>query len=124
MADNQTFVIVGGGLAGAKAAETLRDEGFDGVVIVGGGAERRTSARRYPRATWPATSPRDDARVHDEGYYDEHDVELMRGRGDRLDPGAPRVTLATEASPLRPPADRDGRRAARPPIDGADAEAC
>jgi 3-phenylpropionate/trans-cinnamate dioxygenase ferredoxin reductase subunit len=29
-----TFVIVGGGLAGAKAAEALRDKGFDGDVVL------------------------------------------------------------------------------------------
>ena len=29
----QTFVIVGGGLAGAKAAETLRAEGFGGRLL-------------------------------------------------------------------------------------------
>jgi 3-phenylpropionate/trans-cinnamate dioxygenase ferredoxin reductase subunit len=29
----QIFVIVGASLAGAKAAETLRDEGFDGRVV-------------------------------------------------------------------------------------------
>ena len=34
MPAEQTFVIVGGGLAGAKAAETLREEGFDGRVVV------------------------------------------------------------------------------------------
>ena len=35
----RTFAIVGGGLAGAKAAETLRSEGFDGrVVLIKGGA--------------------------------------------------------------------------------------
>ena len=34
-------VIVGAGLAGAKAAETLRDEGFDGrVVLIGEETER------------------------------------------------------------------------------------
>ena len=30
----ETFVIVGAGLAGAKAAETLRAEGFDGRVVL------------------------------------------------------------------------------------------
>lgn len=32
MADQQTFVIVGASLAGAKAAPTLREEGFSGRV--------------------------------------------------------------------------------------------
>ena len=37
----KTFVIVGAGMAGAKAAETLREEGFDGrVVLVGQERER------------------------------------------------------------------------------------
>lgn len=36
MSDDRTFVIAGASLAGAKAAETLRSDGFDGrVVLVG-----------------------------------------------------------------------------------------
>jgi 3-phenylpropionate/trans-cinnamate dioxygenase ferredoxin reductase subunit len=39
--DTQTFVIVGASLAGAKAAQTLRDEGFDGrVLLVGAEPDR------------------------------------------------------------------------------------
>ena len=34
MSTSDTFVIVGGGMAGAKAAETLREEGFDGRVVL------------------------------------------------------------------------------------------
>ena len=35
------YVIAGGGLAAAKAAETLRDEGFDGeIVLLGAEPER------------------------------------------------------------------------------------
>ena len=30
---DQTFIIVGASLAGAKAAETLREEGFDAWLI-------------------------------------------------------------------------------------------
>jgi 3-phenylpropionate/trans-cinnamate dioxygenase ferredoxin reductase component len=49
MAD-QTFVIVGAGLAGAKAAGTLRDEGFDGrLVLIGAEAERPYERRRALR---------------------------------------------------------------------------
>jgi 3-phenylpropionate/trans-cinnamate dioxygenase ferredoxin reductase subunit len=34
MAESSTFVIVGGGLAGAKAAETLREKGFGGDIVL------------------------------------------------------------------------------------------
>ena len=52
MADPRTFVIVGGGLAGAKAAETLRAEGFDGRIVVVGEEpelpyEHRVTARMH-----------------------------------------------------------------------------
>ena len=40
-----TFVIVGGGLAGAKAAETLRAEGFDGDVVLFGSEPDRPYER-------------------------------------------------------------------------------
>ncbi|BDX31918.1 hypothetical protein TUM20985_24650 [Mycobacterium antarcticum] len=41
MSAQQTFVIVGAGLAGAKAAEALRTNGFGGkVVLLGDEAER------------------------------------------------------------------------------------
>lgn len=34
MAGSATFVIIGGGMAGGKAAEALRDNGFDGEIIL------------------------------------------------------------------------------------------
>jgi 3-phenylpropionate/trans-cinnamate dioxygenase ferredoxin reductase subunit len=41
MADDRTFVIVGASLAGAKAAETLRGEGFTGrIVLIGSETDR------------------------------------------------------------------------------------
>jgi 3-phenylpropionate/trans-cinnamate dioxygenase ferredoxin reductase subunit len=45
MTKRQTFVIVGAGLAGAKAAEALRTEGFDGRIILVG----EESSRPYDR---------------------------------------------------------------------------
>ena len=36
MTDNRGFVIIGASLAGAKAAQTLREEGFDGrIALIG-----------------------------------------------------------------------------------------
>jgi 3-phenylpropionate/trans-cinnamate dioxygenase ferredoxin reductase subunit len=41
MSTSRTHVIVGASLTGAKAAETLREEGFDGrIVLIGSEAER------------------------------------------------------------------------------------
>lgn len=49
---HRTFVIVGGGLAGAKAAETLRSEGFTGrVIIIGDEETTPTNAPRCRRAS-------------------------------------------------------------------------
>ena len=40
MTTDNTFVIVGASLAGAKAAETLRTEGFDGRLVLIGTEQR------------------------------------------------------------------------------------
>jgi 3-phenylpropionate/trans-cinnamate dioxygenase ferredoxin reductase subunit len=47
MTSAQTFVIVGASLAGAKAAETLREEGEGSLILIDDEPERPyTSARR------------------------------------------------------------------------------
>ena len=80
MADRKTFVIVGGGLAGAKAAETLREEGFDGrVVVVAEEAALPYERPPLSKCYLAGESPFADAVVHDEAFYAEHEVELMRG---------------------------------------------
>ena len=68
----QTYVIVGASLAGAKAAETLRDEGFDGaIVLIGAETDRpyerpplskdvllgTQDRRTRPSCTTPAGTP-------------------------------------------------------------------
>lgn len=48
----QRFVIVGAGLAGAKAAEALREQGFDGrITLIGAEPHRPYERPRCPRAT-------------------------------------------------------------------------
>jgi 3-phenylpropionate/trans-cinnamate dioxygenase ferredoxin reductase subunit len=95
MATDQTFVIVGASLAGAKAAETLRAEGFDGrVVLIGEEAERPYErpmlSKEYLRGEKPAAK----LYVHDEGFYADNGIELMTGtRVQSLDPGAHEITL-------------------------------
>ncbi|MFI0740874.1 NAD(P)/FAD-dependent oxidoreductase [Streptomyces sp. NPDC021100] len=113
---NQTFVIVGGGLAGAKAAETLRAEGFTGRVIL------ISDERDHPYERPPLSKgyligkdERDSVFVHEPAWYARADIELHLGlpavhldraaRTVRLGDGTcvhyDRLLLATGAEPRR-----------------------
>ena len=95
MASEQTFVIVGASLAGAKAAETLRAEGFEGrVVLIGEETERPYErpmlSKEYLRGDKPAAK----LYVHDEGYYADNDIEMLTGtRVASLDAAVHEITL-------------------------------
>jgi 3-phenylpropionate/trans-cinnamate dioxygenase ferredoxin reductase subunit len=81
MSSDQTHVIVGASLAGAKAAETLRDEGFEGrLVLVGTEEERPYERPPLSKDYLRGEVGREKVYVHDEGFYDEHDIELRLGR--------------------------------------------
>jgi 3-phenylpropionate/trans-cinnamate dioxygenase ferredoxin reductase component len=94
--DDRTFVIVGASLAGAKAAETLRDEGFTGrVVLVGEEPEPPYERPPLSKGYLLGSDERDTAFVHDRAWYDKQNIELRTGtRAEGLDPGAHTVTLA------------------------------
>ncbi|MFC7893150.1 NAD(P)/FAD-dependent oxidoreductase [Streptomyces sp. NPDC057381] len=78
---DQTFVIVGGGLAGAKAAETLRTEGFSGRVILVSD-ERDHPYERPPlsKGFLLGKEERDSVFVHEPAWYAQHDIELHLGQ--------------------------------------------
>jgi 3-phenylpropionate/trans-cinnamate dioxygenase ferredoxin reductase subunit len=126
MTVDRTFVIVGASLTGAKAAETLRAEGFDGrVVLVGAESERPYERPPLSKDYLRGEVGREKVYVHDEPFYAEQDIELRLGRtavsldasahevalddGERL--SYDRLLLATGAEPRRlsiPGADLDG----------------
>ena len=113
--EQQTFAIVGAGFAGAKAAETLREEGFDGrVVLLGAEAERPYERPPLSKDYLRGESDREAASVHAAGFYAEHDIELRTGeRGDGLDAAARRARARRRrAARLRPAAAGHRRRAA------------
>jgi 3-phenylpropionate/trans-cinnamate dioxygenase ferredoxin reductase subunit len=91
----KTFVIVGASLAGAKAAEELRNQGFDGdVKLIGSEPERPYERPPLSKDYLRGESERDKAHVHDEDFYAEHDIELLTGETvSALDPAGGRVTL-------------------------------
>ena len=121
----QTFVIVGAGLAGAKAAETLRTEGFDGrVVLIGAEGERPYERPDLSKDYLRGRSSRERLYVHGEAFYREHDIELLtastvtaldlanrRVELDGRHVAFDRLLLATGAQPRRlavPGAELDG----------------
>jgi NADPH-dependent 2,4-dienoyl-CoA reductase/sulfur reductase-like enzyme len=90
-----TFVIAGGGLAGAKAAETLRTEGFDGeVVLFGREPERPYERPPLTKGYLQGKDDRESVFVHQAGWYDQHDVDLRSGvTVAMVDPAAHLVTF-------------------------------
>src|SRR5215472_9764956 len=75
-----TFVIVGGGLAGAKAAETLRAEGFTGDVVLFGD-EHELPYERPPLSKdyLLGKAKRESAYVHPAEWYAEQNIDLRTG---------------------------------------------
>jgi 3-phenylpropionate/trans-cinnamate dioxygenase ferredoxin reductase subunit len=92
-----TFVIVGASLAGAKAAEELRSQGFDGrVVLIGTEPERPYERPPLTKDYLRGESEREKVYVHAAGVYAEQDIELKTATTvTAIDPGGGRVTLAT-----------------------------
>jgi 3-phenylpropionate/trans-cinnamate dioxygenase ferredoxin reductase component len=114
MSSSDTFVIVGAGMAGGKAAETLREEGFDGRVVLLGAEPHRP----YERPPLSKDYLRGEAEQpawlqEDEGWYAANRVELrtssvvqsidagdkavVLGGGERID--YDRLLLATGGEP-------------------------
>jgi NADPH-dependent 2,4-dienoyl-CoA reductase/sulfur reductase-like enzyme len=120
-----SYVIAGASLAGAKAAETLRDEGFDGdIVLIGSESERPYERPPLSKGYLLGSDQRDSVYVHPAGWYAEHGVDLREGvtvaaidrsgRTVATSNGAQvsydRLLLATGASPRRlnfPGSDRE-----------------
>ena len=125
MSGQSRFVIVGAGLAGARAAEALRHEGFDGhLVLVGDEAER--PYERPPLSKKFLRGESDQVPyVHPASFYRDNEVELLTStRVTSVDTGSAevqfeggqrlsydRLLIATGALPRRlqvPGADLDG----------------
>jgi 3-phenylpropionate/trans-cinnamate dioxygenase ferredoxin reductase subunit len=91
----QTFVIVGASLAGAKAAQELRERGFDGrIVLIGSEPERPYERPPLTKDYLRGESEREKAYVHPAGFYDDQQIELLSDTVvTAIEPGALRVLL-------------------------------
>lgn len=116
MSTQQTSIIVGAGLAGAKAAEALRTNGFGGqIVLLGDEDEPPYDRPPLSKGYLLGTSERDMIYIHPPQWYRDHDVKLRLGtsvaeidrdshevrtqRGERL--GYDQLLLTTGSSPRR-----------------------
>ncbi|MEU1302446.1 NAD(P)/FAD-dependent oxidoreductase [Streptomyces shenzhenensis] len=97
---DQTFVIVGGGLAGAKAAETLRSEGFTGrVILISDERDRPYERPPLSKGYLLGKEERDSVFVHEPAWYAQHDVELHLGQTvDALDRAAKTVRFGDDGT--------------------------
>jgi 3-phenylpropionate/trans-cinnamate dioxygenase ferredoxin reductase component len=75
--NSERFVIVGAGLAGAKAAEALRQEGFDGRLTLIGDEAERPYERPPLSKDYLRGEVTDKPYVHPERFYADNDIELM-----------------------------------------------
>ncbi len=135
MSESSAYVIAGAGLAGAKAAETLRGEGFGGpVVLMGDEAERPYERPPLSKDYLLGKAERDTIYVHPASWYADNGVELRLGvpvtgidraarevalaDGSRI--GYAKLLLATGSSPRRlpvPGAEADGVHYLRRAVD-------
>jgi 3-phenylpropionate/trans-cinnamate dioxygenase ferredoxin reductase component len=138
MTTSSTFAIVGGGLAGAKAAEALRDKDFDGHVVLFA-AEEHLPYERPPLSKEYLAGKKElgDFTTVSSAWYRDHNIELQlgtevsaidpKGRTLSLPDGSTvhydKLLLATGSRPRRlpiPGADADGVHYLRT-VDDADA---
>jgi len=103
-----SFVIAGGGLAAAKAAETLRDEGFDGeIVLLGAEPERPYERPPLSKGYLLGSDERDSIYVHPADWYAQHGVDLRPGvTVTAIDRAAATVTASGPAGPESVPYDK------------------
>jgi NADPH-dependent 2,4-dienoyl-CoA reductase/sulfur reductase-like enzyme len=95
MPEGPVYVIIGASLAGAKAAETLRDEGFGGpIVLLGTEAERPYERPPLSKGYLLGQADKASLYVHDEHWYAGHQVDLRLGvTAVAVDRAARRVDL-------------------------------
>ncbi|WP_329571598.1 NAD(P)/FAD-dependent oxidoreductase [Kitasatospora sp. NBC_01266] len=94
--DATAHVIVGAGLAGAQAARTLREEGYQGpLVLIGEEDELPYERPPLSKGYLLGKDPREKIYVHPAEWYQEQRIDLRLGTAvTSLDPAAHRLTLA------------------------------
>ncbi|MGK2880032.1 MAG: NAD(P)/FAD-dependent oxidoreductase [Mycobacterium sp.] len=124
MTTSSTFIIVGGGLAGAKAAEALREKDFDGHIVLFSDEDELPYERPpLSKEFLAGKKSLDDFTVDRSSWYRDHNIDLRLGTTvSRLDLDAHVVALPDDSTLGY---DKlllaTGSRSKRPPIPGSQA---
>jgi 3-phenylpropionate/trans-cinnamate dioxygenase ferredoxin reductase subunit len=96
VASSDQFVIAGASLAGGRAAEALRQEGFDGrIILVGAEPERPYERPPLSKDVLRGEAPSDKVYLRPPEYYAEQQIELrLNTRAERLLPAEKTILLA------------------------------
>ena len=121
--DSKNFVIVGGGLGGAKAAEALREKGFDGKVVLLADEEYLPYERPpLSKEFLAGKKSLADFTVHDSDWYRDNKIDLRVGTEASAIDRHTRTVALSDGTEI--PYDKlllaTGSRARRLPIPGAD----
>ncbi|WP_224449032.1 NAD(P)/FAD-dependent oxidoreductase [Haloprofundus salilacus] len=123
----ESYVIIGDGIAGSSAAETLREEAPDAEVTVitdeGEALYNRILIKEFAKGKLPEAP----ISIHDESWYDERDVDLrLNTHVTNIDPDAHQITthedetltydkllVATGGTPTQLPVDNSDAEGVR-----------
>jgi 3-phenylpropionate/trans-cinnamate dioxygenase ferredoxin reductase component len=125
MTGASTFVIIGGGLGGAKAAEALRDNDFDGHIVLMG-EEIHLPYERPPlsKEFLAGKKSLSDFTVHDSAWYRDMNVDLRVGTAVSAIDRTAHTAVLPDGSTVH--YDKlllaTGSRSRRPNIPGSDAD--
>ena len=116
------FVIAGAGLAGAKTAEHLRAQGFDGsITLIGSEALPPYERPPLSKGILMGSAEPDSALVHPEQWYADNAVDLVLGSPvTGVDLDSRTVTLTDREIPFTKLALTTGTRPRRLEVPGSD----
>ena len=116
------FVIVGAGLAGAKTAEHLRGQGFDGrITLIGDETLRPYERPPLSKGILLGSAEPDSAFVHPAQWYADNAVDLVLGNAvTGIDLDAHRLSLSDGEQHFDKLAFTTGARPRHLQVPGAD----
>lgn len=119
------MVIIGGGLAGGRAARMLREEGYQGKISIIAG-EPHYPYQRPPlsKGVMQGSEENDSVFLKPDNWYEEQHIDVLTGvAATKFDPAAHEVTLANGSSlAYEKLLIATGSRARTLPIEGHDLE--